>query len=582
MKFKPSKFQQDIFDWVESGSGSGIVNAVAGSGKTTTIVQACGLIPKETTCAFLAFNKAIAVELGKRLPKHVESMTLNSMGFRAWGRHVRRRLVVEADKTRTLCRDHLTIEEKRLMGPVMKLVSLAKAYGVAPDRPEGLYDGLLPATYETWSDLIERHDVDVDWQDMALVVTLANMILEQSARSQMLIDFDDQLWLPLINRVPMRKYQWVIVDEAQDLSAVNRALIRRSLQDDGRLLAVGDPCQAIYGFRGADSESMDRIKVDFDCREMRLSISYRCPKSVVRKAQTIVPHIEASETAPEGVVRESSCSDAWTRKEYKVGDMVICRLTAPLVELAYALLTQKIPAKMLGRDIGEGLIKLIEKMKPQGIEGEKGLITKLEAWAEKEIDAALKKGKEQRAQSIEDKHQSIVAFVRGCKAGTVPKLKEEIKNLFAGGDDNRVVLSTIHKAKGLEADRVIVYLPELMPSKFARQPWQLRQERNLMYVAYTRAMCELILLHAEEYEHGEAGRSDDDAEAAGRSADHTDRARPNGNGQDETSLRSGAEAVSGPDAGGRGSDGPCDQPGVGEMGSAGRVEGASVPERNDP
>jgi superfamily I DNA/RNA helicase len=54
------------------------------------------------------------------------------------------------------------------------------------------------------------------------------------------------------------------------------------------------------------------------------------------------------------------------------------------------------------------------------------------------------------------------------------------------------MLSTIHKAKGLENDRIFFLCPELIPSKYATQPWQYEQEANLKYVAITRAKQELI------------------------------------------------------------------------------------------
>ncbi len=490
MSFTPSANQQAIFDWVKSGTGCGIVNAVAGSGKTTTIVKACEFIPQDKSCVFLAFNKSIAVELGKRVPRHVEAKTLNALGHRAWTSYIGR-VALDGQKTRLLCQKFLIGSERRLSGEVAKLVGLAKSFGIAPQSPrKSTFRGLMGNSYKDYLRLVDHFDIDTKSADEGILIELAQMILKESANEERLIDFNDQLWLPIITNIPVRQYDWVIVDEAQDLSPVQRELLRMSLKDDGRLLAVGDPYQAIYGFRGADSESMDVLKAEFDCKEMPLSMSYRCPKSVVRKAQRIVPHIEASPGAPEGRV-EYMDTDQYP---YTPGDMVICRNSAPIVSLAYELLARQIPVVMMGRDIGEGLIRLIDKMKPKGIEGEHGLLTKLEIWSAKEVAKAIKKGREARAQSIDDKHQSILSFIRGCKATTVPKLKEAIVSLFSGGIENRVVLSTIHKAKGLEAGRVYVYRVDLMPSHWAKQEWQMQQEQNLMYVAYTRSMNELILV----------------------------------------------------------------------------------------
>ena len=63
MAFTPDKYQQAVCDFITDGEGSAIVEAVAGSGKTTTIVAAAKLIDRDAKCVFLAFNKSIAEEL---------------------------------------------------------------------------------------------------------------------------------------------------------------------------------------------------------------------------------------------------------------------------------------------------------------------------------------------------------------------------------------------------------------------------------------------------------------------------------------------------------------------------------------
>lgn len=540
----PSKNQQAIFDWVENGDGSGIVDAVAGSGKTWTIVNACKYIPKDKRCLFLAFSKAIAVELGKKIPAHVEAKTLNSLGHRAWQDHVGR-LFLNNRKTGDICKKVLMGHEKRLTGEIKKLVGLAKSFGIAPRVKAGgrdIYKGLMGNSYDDYMSLIIHFDIDVRMTDEATLIELTQLVLMESANEYKTIDYDDQLWLPVICGLNTQTYDWVIVDEAQDLSPVQRKLLHMSLKPEGRLLAVGDPYQAIYGFRGAASDSMDLLQSEFSCHRMPLSISYRCAKAVVRKAQEIVPHIEAADDAEEGLVTTITTNEY----PYLVGDMVICRNSAPLVTLAYELLAKRIPVVMMGRDIGEGLVKLIDKLKPKGIDGAHGLQTKLEQWAAKEIKRARDNDREGRIQSIEDKHSSILAFLEGCKATTIPKLKEEINLLFNpknGG--SKVVLSTIHRAKGLEEKRVFLYMPELMPSKFASLEWQIQQEHNLMYVAYTRAMSELYLV--EEREDGEVTEPEDKDQAGSSAA---------------TSICADTTVDGEPDAEGCRESGPCQRKNV--------------------
>jgi superfamily I DNA/RNA helicase len=70
--------------------------------------------------------------------------------------------------------------------------------------------------------------------------------------------------------------------------------------------------------------------------------------------------------------------------------------------------------------------------------------------------------------------------------------------LFANDADERSVLfSTIHKAKGREWDRVIIIDRENMPLKWARSPWQQKQEIHCQYVAYTRSRHELFFVSSK-------------------------------------------------------------------------------------
>jgi len=65
MKFKPSKYQRVVYQFIKSCKGNAVVEAVAGSGKSTTIVNAIDIIPEDKKILFLAFNKSIVTELQK-------------------------------------------------------------------------------------------------------------------------------------------------------------------------------------------------------------------------------------------------------------------------------------------------------------------------------------------------------------------------------------------------------------------------------------------------------------------------------------------------------------------------------------
>jgi DNA helicase II / ATP-dependent DNA helicase PcrA len=498
MAFIPSPFQVAIRDFIKSGSGSAIVEAVAGSGKTTTMVWALDAIPVDVEVRFLAFNTKIARELAARVPKHVEACTFHSAGLADLRRH-RQSVLVEANKCRDLMVKHFSDAElEGRAAAILALVSKAKGAGVG---------ALMPDRLESWLELAEKFDVMPEDGNLERACGLASELLDlsnqQSRNPHALIDFDDMLYVPLVEGMKLAQYRWIMVDEAQDVNAVQVALLRGMLAPGGRLVAVGDPHQAIYGFRGALSDSLKQLGEAFGCIRLPLSVCYRCAQSVVNEARTLVSHIEASPLAPIGeVVHNAAINGAavvWMDKEGAMvssallrTDVILCRNTAPLVSLAYALIGRKVGCKVLGREIGAGLVSLIRLQKAKGVDA---LLVKLERWADREAAKFVAKGQEQKAEAVRDRVACISTVVESLDENhrTVPEVIRSIEGLFSDDAGGRLTLCTAHKSKGLEWDRVILFRPDLMPSKYARQQWQQEQEVNLQYVAYTRAKNTLII-----------------------------------------------------------------------------------------
>jgi superfamily I DNA/RNA helicase len=486
--------QQAVFGWVRTGTGCARIEAVAGSGKTTTLVEATSMM--EGTVAFLAYNKNIAVEIGSRTRSNpnVTAGTFHSFGFRAW-RRVAYRVKVEDKKLDMIC-DDLAVP-KGLRRFVQRAVSIAKQALIGVDSPAG--------DMSSWMQLVNHYDLDdlltddgssdasMD-SDIDTGLVLAQRVLREStARDHEIIDFDDMLYAPLVHNARFQTYDWVLVDEAQDTNPARRAMARKLLKTGGRLIAVGDTHQAIYGFTGADSDALDLITREFNCTVLPLTVTYRCPKAVVAHAQQWVSHIEAAPVAPEGevtmitdVVLDDFAVQGMLRKE----DAVLCRNTKPLVELAYSLIKRKVACHVEGRDIGKGLLALAGKWKLRSLDA---LLTKLDAYEEREVSRLMAKGRESQAASISDRVDTLRVLCNALPPGsTVDDLRAEIDRLFTDTDSGRpadtLTLSTVHKAKGREWERVyLLGRNKYMPSKYARQAWQVQQEINLMYVAVTRA-----------------------------------------------------------------------------------------------
>ncbi|MDX2241376.1 MAG: UvrD-helicase domain-containing protein [Leptolyngbyaceae cyanobacterium bins.302] len=160
-----------------------------------------------------------------------------------------------------------------------------------------------------------------------IIPTIAT-ILEQGqvlARHDKIIDYSDMLYLPYVWDLKPQTFEWVFVDEAQDLSAAQLHLILKARARGGRMLLVGDPLQAIYGFAGADCESFNRIKETLQAQELPLSICYRCPVKVLELAKKLVPQIEGAPDAPDGIVE--TIKESKLPEVVKEGDLILCRLT---------------------------------------------------------------------------------------------------------------------------------------------------------------------------------------------------------------------------------------------------------------
>jgi superfamily I DNA/RNA helicase len=478
----PSPYQQAIYEFVSNGSGNAIVEAVAGSGKTTTLV---GCIQRVMgSSLFLAFGKAIQVELERR---GVNARTFHSLCYspvlRARG--VRK---VEDNKLRFLVDDAVTSGalpevEARMYGAfAVNLVKLARQSGVGC---------LVEDTEQVWSDIAEHHALELDSEraEWARAIAISRSLLAASNASEM-VDFDDLLYFAVLDGISLPKFDFVFVDEAQDTNAIQRAILRKIMKPDSRMVAVGDPAQAIYGFRGADSDSLDLIASDFNCIRLPLTVSYRCPTEVVKFAQQWVSHIEPAPGAAEGSVQ--SLGLGWKVEDFKAGELVVCRTTKPLVALAYRCLKARVPAKIMGREIGKGLASLITKLNSKGIDN---LIERIGQYTNREVEKAIARKQEAKAEAVQDKSDAILFLIDSLPetGRTVPALLALIDSLFSD-EAAAITLATIHKAKGLEANKVYWLNRSECPSKWARMDWQVQQERNLCYVAVTRAKSELVLI----------------------------------------------------------------------------------------
>lgn len=491
-KFIPSSYQQAIYDTIDDPNNI-IVEAVAGSGKTTTVVDFVDYIPRNLSVVFLAFNTHIKQELESKLPNYVDVYTVHSFG-NAVLKENGFKLKVEPNKLYDVYdkeitqkdRYKLSNEDYESMKPsVVKIINFIKNTQARTERADIEY-------------IMNRFSIEMpecvdDSISFENYIKMIKLVFDLSVEKyKKVIDFQDMNYFPVIKNLIGKQYDYVLVDEAQDLNKTQLELIANSLKPEtGKLIAIGDSRQSLYSFRGADSDSMQNIKDRFNCREMPLSITYRCPKLHVDYVKQYVPQIEASTTAKQGEI--INIEDGDFVNIVKANDLVICRYNAPLVSPCLKLIAQGKKAKIVGTDFEEQLMNLIKKFKPKTIAE---LSKKLDKWYDKEIARLEKLGA--NTQQTNDKYECVRQLINMSNAKTVAEIKRYIRDIFKEGKPE-ISLSTVHRAKGLEAENVFIYYPNLMPSIYAKQNWELQQEENIMYVAYTRSLNKIYNVMPTDY-----------------------------------------------------------------------------------
>jgi DNA helicase-2/ATP-dependent DNA helicase PcrA len=463
-----TKQQQAILDCIENTDDHLIISAGAGTGKTTTIVEAAQSIGN-VKAAFLAFNKSIATELNNKLPDGVEAKTFHAFGFAAI-RSAGIKTKVNNYKLNNIIKELLG--DDYYFAPLKKLISLVKGSLIKGNDVQSI------------NQLIDKYNINFGSdREEVIGIKAIPAILTLCKTQTHHIDFDDMIWMPLVNLYPLPQYDVLFVDEAQDFNESQRVLISKCV-NGGRCIIVGDENQAIYGFRGADSQSIDmfRQRLETGTRkisEFPLSISWRCPNAVVKEANRYVKSLQAADNAIDGSVVVDAPFFP------KKGDIVLCRYNAPLISAFYDLISQGKSAYILGRDMTKGLITAVQKISKNnnmGVDEFKNLFSQDFKY---NYSRLMNLNKENQAMALEDKKDCIMIFVE--KATTVGGIIEEIKKVFDGKDHGDIMLSTVHKAKGLEADNVYILATERMP-----HPLGNNEENNICYVAITRAKKNLF------------------------------------------------------------------------------------------
>jgi len=501
--YELSNYQLAIIDFIKNGNGNLVVEASAGSGKSFTLIKCVEEIPGDKRILLSAFNRDIATVLKRKAKDmtNVNVCTLHSLGLQMLQRNYpNEELALDEFKYKSYVNTNIkslssinTYELSkrdfaRYMNNIENFINFGRCY--------------LCETVKDLEFIEDRYDIDTiaDEKEIALdVLAYGKANLSQ-------IDYTDMIWLPnvLFCKPIGMQYDWIFIDEAQDLSVCQREILLKCRKINTRMCLFGDSEQSLYAFSSADPESFKKLKELPNTSSLPLSISYRCAKNIVDFAKKIVPSIEENNDGRLGEVKYDVHLD-----EIKDGDMVLCRNNAPLMQVYIDFIKQGKKCFIRGKDIGLNLKNMVKRTGMSALNvklQDDGVFVRLYDLLFDMINETVSKYNVTYFDAVEsamianrlDMIKALEILSDGIN--TADELIERINNIFSDRKKGGISLSTIHKAKGLEADNVYIVCKHLMPSNRAKKDWEIRQEYNLMYVAYTRAKNILGFVDESDFE----------------------------------------------------------------------------------
>lgn len=488
---EPSVYQSAIWEHFEVKTNNLVVQALAGSGKSTTLVH--GLSRLRGQILLTSFGRDIVADLkakvaGRGVRARVQGM--HALGMKTIGRYFKLDgQEPDRGKVRRHAKDTLREFGIEPTYPAVKALSKAVEWGKStmissPDQALSALRKLnISITVKRQVELAGAFGTQHD-EEVVPIMTVADMVvnsLNRNAKDVTSYDFDDMIWLPLVYQIPLEPFDVVLCDEVQDFSPA-QIQFTRGLARVGRIIAVGDENQALYAFRGADTEAMKRMVYGLDADTLPLSICYRCPRLVVEEAQRYVPEIEAAPHAEDGQVQRLDINHLIDMVD--PGDVIISRVNRPLAILANEFRRRKIPVIQLGNDRLERIVDLISTSKATEVEP-------FTRWTVKYLERRRKALSDAPDVFLEvrDIVETTLEYCHGRTS--MQDVVAYARSLYAEEyNGTSVVLSTAHRAKGKEWDSVFLLWKTFRPDMG-------KEEKNITYVATTRAKKKLYYVQGD-------------------------------------------------------------------------------------
>lgn len=474
--FEPSKYQRELLQQFENNKAHIVCEAVAGSGKTTTIEWMLHTISPSAAgkAVFLAFNRAIADELKSRLPKHVPCYTIHSAGFKTC-KNSQSETKLDNNLVKSICEKYWPVKEVddysvrqmnfKIRQYLRAILSLSRA-----------------TLNDDYAYLIDRYGIEIESDALPLLdavfegIGVVQKDCIRAYKEAGVIDFDGMIWLPnVLDLPPHEVFDTVFVDETQDLNKAQVELVLKLAGTNGRIVAVGDRSQSIYGFRGADTESIpnliSRLRGSaLGCVTTPLSICYRCPESVIDLVNRLdlVPNIEARPEAPVGTI-DLLRLDIWLDSLTADSEaLVLSRTNAPMMAPVLGLIRRGIKSRVQGRDVGRSLRNFAKRINGKVNQSVPVFVDRLKSYCDREYHKLIAAGKVAQLQALEDKVDTLIALTDGVQS--VDDALERIDLIFKDDGTEGVVFSTIHRCVSpntiVESESGLVRAKNLVNDKF--------------------------------------------------------------------------------------------------------------------
>lgn len=480
--------QKDIFEYVEKGVLNVSVQAVAGAGKTTTLVECIKRLPADKKILVLAHNRLAKDTLKDRIGevKNIMIYTIHGLSWRLFTEHFGESPNIVEDKYRIYINHNLkniVSEEYNTLPKIKQMIYKSNVF----DLIDKARYNLKQSEKEIRKLAIKKYGLNIILDEPRVV----SEILKWGTEHRETVDYQDMLSFPYEFGYFTKKYlaDYVFLDEAQDASLAQQNVISRCFKRNTRFIYFGDKDQSINNWCGSDTEAFehleDRDTFGRESKQFPLTTNYRCGTKIIEYAKQYTDNnIHAREGAGPGEVNmDVKLSTA------KDGDMILCRNIAPLMKVYRWGVTNGKKMYFRGAELGRILRNSIDSVGGDTVEEiilnlKQSLIAIWNYQTEK-------MGVDERESMYAPQVTSLMDTIKTMESlpktvDTKAALDGFIKTMFLDEESNGIQLSTIHRAKGLEADNVFVVCPSLIPSAMAKLPWQIEEERHLLYVMSTR------------------------------------------------------------------------------------------------